>query len=458
MLIHGAYTLGIDAHLFAVSARPNQAGRIRITGLPDTIAAHAADIVTATLRHLNPTAACTDLHAEPAGPEDPPLGTARHVRDIELPMTLAALVAHGQLPAGSLSTAVAIGGLDAYRPAGGRIPCLPARGVTAVAETVQRRGLRLLTPWDDAGAAMTECSRTTGAHTLEELVDVITGRAEAPAPLPARSPKRRQLRMWGVGGDELRAIEIACAGSHNISILSPADASHPRYGSLAQAVLPDLQGNASRETTRIHAVAGLTAPGTARLSEPPLRIPHYTASCGAIAGTRDGAGEVNLAHNGLLVVDQPTEFDRRTLAAVVEAAKERESLRLRMTPVEHTIRIPADFLLMVTSRADEIARRRHRAAPVLDLCAIEITVPCPGRGDPLDPDTIEESRSRIACARHRLERHPPPLPGPTADPSTTGRRTRAVAQTIAALAHADTVDKRHLDEAQDLVNRTEPAS
>ena len=109
--------------------------------------------------------------------------------------------------------------------------------------------------------------------------------------------------------------------------------------------------------------AGVSAARTLAARAAGPWIPHRTASRGAVAGNRGRgrSGEVNLEHNGVLVIDRPTEFDRDTADALVAVAED----IYRHTPVDHTIRMPACFRLMVTTRPDELDTRRHRAEDLL---------------------------------------------------------------------------------------------
>ena len=362
MQIYGAYTRGIDGHLFEVSATPNAAGRLHVAGVRDTLAQQTATTVTHALKRLGMCDVGADVRLEPAGAPDPPMATGRYSGTLELPIALALLGMTGKLPVDRLAGAVAVGGLDPYTAnerAGVR--CIGAGGTTAIAHAVQTRGLRLIVAEDQAAAACVECHETTGAATLDELVAVLAGDQDGD-PLPPRTAavKRRDPGTWRIGEGDLRALEIACAGWHNIHVIGPDRYSLPQYGRIAQALLPDLDGEAARETTKIHGVAGLMAPWTARLTEPPLRVPHHTASRGAVAGSRGRPGEVNLAHNGVLVIDQPTEFDRDTADALVAVAEDGHTVTYRYTPVDHTIRMPARFRLVVTTRP---RRARHPAAP-----------------------------------------------------------------------------------------------
>ena len=454
MQTYGAYTRGINGHLFTVSAAPNRTGRLHVAGVRDTVAQQTAATVTHALRRLGMCNVGADVRLEPAGPGDPPLATGLYSGTLDLPIALALLAAAGKFPVDSIAGIVAVGGLDPYAAnerAGVR--CTGGRGTTAIALAAQARGLRLIVAEDQAAAACAECRETTPATTLEELVPVLAGDQDGD-PLPHRTTgvTRRDPGAWRISDGDLRALEIACAGWHNIHVIGPEGHSLPQYGRIAQALLPDLDGEAARETTKIHGVAGLMAPWTARITEPPLRVPHYTASRGAVAGSRGRPGEVNLAHNGVLVIDQPTEFDRDAADALVAVAEDGQTVIYRYTPVEHTIRMPARFRLMVTTRPDELAARRHRAANLLDLCDIEITGGMP-TDSALPPERLQAGRERIARAAAILEGAPPHLLASRASYDTTSRRIRAVAQTVAALDGRRQLESEDLAEAERLLYR-----
>ena len=190
------------------------------------------------------------------------------------------------------------------------------------------------------------------------------------------------------------------------------------------------------------------------MTEPPLRIPHHTVSRGAVAGSRGRPGEVNLAHNGVLVIDQPTEFDRHTTDALVAVAEDGHTVTYRYTPVDHTIRMPARFRLVVTTRRDELDSRRHRAASLLDLCDIEITGGMP-TDSTMPPERLQAGRKRIARAAAILEGAPQRLVGGRAAYDTTSRRSRGVAQTVAALDGRRQLEDEDLAEAERLLYRGE---
>ena len=100
MQIYGAYTRGIDGHLFAVSATPNPAGRLHVAGVPDTVAQHTATTVTHALKRLGICDVGADVRLEPAGAADPPMATGRYSGTLELPIALALLAVAEQAPRG----------------------------------------------------------------------------------------------------------------------------------------------------------------------------------------------------------------------------------------------------------------------------------------------------------------------------------------------------------------------
>ena len=456
MQIYGAYTRGINGHLFTVSATPNQAGRLHVAGIRDTVAQQTATTVTHALKRLGMCSVGADVRLEPTGAGDPPLATGRYSGTLELPIALALLGMAGKFPADRIAGTVAVGGLDPYAASErAGIRCIGAGGTTAIAHAAETCGLRLIVAEDQAAAACVECRETTVATILEELIAVLAGDRNAdPLPPRATAVKRRDPGAWRIAKDDLRALEIACAGWHNIHVIGPDSRSLPQYGRVAQALLPDLADEAARETTTIHGVAGLMGPWTARITEPPLRVPHYTASRGAVAGSRGRPGEVNLAHNGILVIDQPSEFDRDAADALVAVAEDGQTVIYRYTPVEHTIRMPARFRLMVTTRPDELETRRHRAADLLELCDIEITGGMP-TDSTMPPERLQAGRERVARAAAILEGAPPHLLASRASYDSKGRRIRAVAQTVAALDGRRQLEDEDLAEAARLLYRGE---
>ena len=320
MTIHCAYLSGIEAHLLCLVAEPAPGERgLRMTGLPARVADHTVRTAAATLLGMGIADPGTLIRCERADPDAPPLDEDARIRGADLAAVLAVLGVRGVIGPDRLERTVAATELDPSRPRGGGTPCVGIHGATPVAERAERAGLDLVVALDDGAAAAAECPRTTAAATAEEAVDILAGRREPEDPVPGRpeGPTDPPGPIWGIADGTLRALEIACAGGHHMHLVgAPGRDSPARYGRVAQRMLPDLKSERSRETTRIHSLSGLMPPGLARISRPPLRAPHWSASAAAVTGHRRSPGEASLAHNGLLLLDEPAEFDPRALVDI----------------------------------------------------------------------------------------------------------------------------------------------
>ena len=344
-----------------------------------------------------------------------------------------------------LERTLAVAELDPSRPRGGGTPCVGIRGATPVAERAERAGLDLVVALDDGAAAAAECPRTTAAGTAEEVVDVLAGRREPEDPRLGRPDGSAHSAgpIWGIAGGTSRALEIACAGGHHMHLVgAPGRDSSARYGRVAQLMLPDLDPDRSRETTRIHSVSGLMPLRLARISRPPLRAPHWSASAAAVTGHRRSPGEASLAHNGLLLLDEPAEFDSGALEDVARAARDGDVVFPPPPGTRHAIRYPARFQLIVTSRPEEADRGLRRAPALFGRCAIELAV-----ADDAGAlaRTLAESAERVGAARRQLSRRLSAAPGPGFDPPDGP--AKEIARTIAALDGCGEVGRGHLEEA-----------
>ena len=386
----------------------------------------------------------TVIRCESADPAAPPLDEDARVRGADLPAVLAVLGVRGLVGPDRLERTLAVAELDPSRPRGGGTPCVGIRGATPVAERVERAGLDLVVALDNAAEAAVECPRTIAVGTVEEAVDILAGRREPEAPPPGRGePTDPAGPLRGIADDTLRALEIACAGGHHMHLVGePGRDSPVRYGRLAQRMLPDLDSERSRATTRIHSVSGLIPPGLPRIARPPLRAPHWSASAAAVTGHRGSPGEVSLAHNGLLLIDEPAEFDRGALVDVAGAARDGDVVFPPAPGARHAIRYPARFQLIVTSRPEEADRCLRRAPALFERCAIEIEA-ADDAGAPAR--TLVESAERVGTARRRLSRRPPAAPTSGFDPPDGA--AKEIARTIAALDSSGEVGRGHLEEA-----------
>ena len=276
MTIHCAYLSGVEAHLFSLVAERAPGRGLRMTGLPARVADHTVRTATATLARMGIDDPETLIRCEREDPDGPPLDEHARIRGADLAAVLAVLGVLGVVGSDRLERTVAAAELDPLRSLGGGTPCVGIRGATPVAERAERAGLDLVVALDNGAAAAAECPRTTAAGTAEEVVDILAGRREPEDPPPGRpdGPMDPAGPIWGIAEGALRALEIACAGGHHMHLVGPPGRDSPaRHGRAARRMLPDLDPERSRETTRIHSVSGLMPLGLARIARPPCGRP-----------------------------------------------------------------------------------------------------------------------------------------------------------------------------------------
>ena len=197
-----------------------------------------------------------------------------------------------------------------------------ARGVLPIAAAARRHGMsRIVLPRENVGeAALVSGLEVIGVASLVEAVDALDGRPPDAAPAPIARP-RSESQPDGdfaeVGGQALakRALEIAAAGGHSILLVAPPGAGNTMMARPLPGILPPLTFDEALEATSIHSVVGLLPAGMGLLAHRPFRAPHHTISEVALVSGRSNprSGEISLAHDGVLFLDEIPEFDRRAL-------------------------------------------------------------------------------------------------------------------------------------------------
>ncbi|PYE84798.1 Mg chelatase-like protein [Pseudoroseicyclus aestuarii] len=306
-MVAQAYTVafeGVEARLVEVqcAVTPGMPG-FAIVGLPDKAVSEARERVRAAL-----SAMAIALPSKRITVNLSPADLPKEGSHFDLPIALALLAALDILPHDEVSQTVALGELSLE----GRL--VPVIGALPAAMAAAEDDRTLLCPAAcGAEAAWVTATTVLGARSLGEAIRHYTGQAPlTPAQAGVVQGEAGVRDLRDVRGQERakRALEVAAAGHHHLMMVGPPGSGKSMLASRIPGILPPLAASEALETSMIHSLAGLlTAGGISRAR--PFREPHHTASRAAIVGGGRGAqpGEISLAHNGVLFLDELPEFD-----------------------------------------------------------------------------------------------------------------------------------------------------
>jgi magnesium chelatase family protein len=336
---------GINAKPVQIEVHLSRGIRFSLVGLPDNAVRESHERIVSALQVNG-----MDLPRKQIVINMAPADLRKEGTSYDLPLLVGIMAAGDYIPVSSIENSLFIGELSLD----GRLQ--PIRGVLSVAMLAKDSGIkRLILPSVNAQ----EASVVEGldVYGVENILDLVALLKNASAFTPAQpnmlpQPSENVIHVEDFsdvkGQDHVkRAVEVACAGGHNLLLVGPPGAGKTMIAHCIPGILPPMSRQEALETTKIHSVAGKTQVGFGLLHHRPFRSPHHSISSVALVGggSKPQPGEISLAHNGVLFLDELPEFQRNVLEVLRQPLEERS---IHISRVSYAIDYPASFMLVAS--------------------------------------------------------------------------------------------------------------
>ena len=339
--------MGLDATTITIEVNMTRGVMYNLSGMADTAVKESYARISAALPNVGYKIPVTNLTINLS-----PADIRKEGSSYDLPIAIGILAANGNITAEHLDDYLMVGelGLD------GKLK--PIRAALPIAIRARKEHFKaIVVPAANAReAAVVNQLEVYGMEDIQQVVALVTGtQTFEPVVVDTRREfydhqTKFELDYADVRGQEnvKRALEVAAAGGHNLIMIGPPGSGKSMMAKRLPSILPPLSLSESLETTQVHSVAGKLGHDTSLISQRPFRSPHHTISQVGLCGGTSNAqpGEVSLAHNGVLFLDELTEFSKQTLEVLRQPLEDR---KITISRAKFTVEYPCSFMFVAST-------------------------------------------------------------------------------------------------------------